>query len=80
MRPSIMSEGADDVDAGLGLREGLTDQHVERDVVQDIAGLVDHAVLAVRRVRIERHVGHDAELRETLLERADRPRHQPFPD
>jgi len=40
---------------------GLLDEDVERDIVEDVAGLVDHAVLAVRGVRVERDVGHDAD-------------------
>jgi len=57
----------DDVDAGSGLRKRLLDQDLERGVVQDVAALVDHAILAVRRIGIERHVGHQAELGKALL-------------
>ena len=60
----------DDVGAGLGLRQRLPHQRLDRHVVQHVAGVVDDPVLAVRRVRIERDVGDDAELGHGLLERA----------
>ena len=66
----------DDVYARSGLRQRLLDQHFERDVVDDVAAGVDHAVLAVRSVGVERDVGHDAELGEALLELRDGARHQ----
>jgi hypothetical protein len=67
-----------DVDAHLGLRQCLAHERIERHVVDDIARLVDYAVLSVRGVRIERNVGHDAELGEALLERRHGARHQPL--
>ena len=70
--------GRDDVDAGRGLRERLLDEHLQRHVVDDVAGLVDDAVLAVRGVGIERDVGHDAEFGKALLQRAHRARHETF--
>jgi len=68
----------DDVHAGARLRERLLREDVERLVVQDVAVLVDHAVLAVRGVRIESDVGHEAELGESFLERGECARHQAF--
>ncbi len=67
-----------DVDSGSGLRKRLLHQRVQRHVVEDVAGLVDHAVLAVGGIGIERDIAHDAELRETLLEGAHDARHQPL--
>ena len=55
------------------LRQRLLHQDIERDVVDDVAVVVDHAILAVGGIRIERDVGHDAELGKALLQRA-RPR------
>jgi hypothetical protein len=72
MRPSIMSEGCDDVGAGLGMGDGLLDQHLDGGVVHHIAGVVDQPVLAVGREGVERDVGHDAELGHRVLERAHR--------
>ena len=59
----------DDVGAGFGMRQRLLHQRVDGDVVHDVAGVVDDAVLTVRRVRIQRDVGDDAELRHRLLDR-----------
>ena len=42
------------------------DQHLHRLVVQDVAGVVEQAVLAVAGEGIQRHVGHHAQLREVL--------------
>ena len=66
----------DDVDAGLGLHQRLADQHLHGLVVEDVAGVVEQAVLAVAGVRVERHVGHQPELRKARLQRAHRARHQ----
>jgi len=66
----------DDVDASLRLHQRLLHQHVERYVVEDVARLVDDAVLSVRGVRVERDVGHDPQAREARLERRHRARHQ----
>ena len=54
----------DDVDAGLGLHQRLLRQHRHGLVVEDVAGRVEQAVLAVRGERVERDVGHQAELGE----------------
>jgi len=66
----------DDVDAGLGLHARLADQHRHGGVVDDVARLVEQAVLAVRRERIERDVGHHAQVGEMLLQRAHGARDQ----
>ncbi len=60
----------DDIDPGLGVREGLLDQDLGGDVVQHIAFVIDDAVLTVGGERIERHVGDDPQLREAGLEGA----------
>ena len=60
----------DDVGAGLGVRQRLLHQRVDRDVVDDVAGVVDDAVLPVRRERVERDVGDHAELGHGFLDRA----------
>ena len=44
----------------------------DRVVVDDVAGLVDDTVVAVRRVGIERDVGEHADLRRRVLDRLDR--------
>ena len=54
--------GRDDVHAGLGLGQRLPHQHFHRLVVQDVAGVVEQAVLAVAGEGVERHVGHHAQL------------------
>ncbi len=53
----------DDVDAGGGLDQRLARQHRHRLVVEDVAGVVDQAVLAMRGVRIEGDVGHQRRAR-----------------
>ena len=70
MRPSIMSDGATMSAPASRMRDGLLDERVDGLVVDDVAGVVDEAVLAVRRERIERDVGDDAEFGKRLLERA----------
>jgi hypothetical protein len=60
--------GRDDVHTGLGLHQRLLHQHLDRLVVEDVAGVVEQAVLAVRGERVERHVGHHAQLGEALLQ------------
>ena len=68
--------GRHDVDAGLGLRQRLLHQHLDGLVVQDVAGVVEQAVLAVAGEGVQRHVGHHAELGKALLQRAHHARHQ----
>ena len=51
--------------------KGLFHQSFHRHVVQDVTGVVDDAVLAVGRERVQRHVGDDPELRQRGLERPD---------
>ncbi|KAG0922891.1 hypothetical protein G6F31_019730 [Rhizopus arrhizus] len=58
------------------MRHRLLDQCVAGDVVQHIALVIDDAVLAMRGVRVQRHVGHHPQFRETRLQRADRPLRQ----
>ena len=66
----------DDVDAGLGLHQRLLGEHGDGLVVDDVAGRVEQAVLAVARERVEGDVGHDAELGEALLQLAHDARHE----
>ena len=47
------------------MRHGLAHEHGNRRVIEYIAAVVDDAVLAVRRVGIERDVGDDGKLRDT---------------
>ncbi len=64
--------GGRDVDTGLGLGEGLADQHLDGFVVED--DVVRHQpVMAVIGIGIERHVADDADLRHRFLERAHGP-------
>ena len=60
------------VSARAGLAEGLQHELLHGLIIHDEARVVDQAVLAVRRVGVERDVSHDAELRELLLHRLDR--------
>lgn len=69
--------GRDNVDTGLGLHQRLADQQFNRLVIEDVAGLfVRQAVLAVAGERVQRDIGHDAEIRKALFELAHHPRHQ----
>ena len=68
--------GCNDVRAGIGVRYGLAHEHVDRDVIQHIALVIDDPVLTVSRVRIERNVGHDGELRQGFLDCTYRALHQ----
>ena len=61
----------DDVAAGFGLDHRLAAQERHGLVVRDIA-LADHAVMAVRCKRVERHVAQHAEVRQRLFQRRDR--------
>ena len=54
--------GRDDVAAGLGLDDRLPLQDLDGLVVRDVA-VADHAVMAVRGERVERHVAQHAEIR-----------------
>src|SRR6266702_958287 len=49
-----------DIVAGGGLNERLLLENGERLVVENVTARIDHPVLAVARIRIERNVGHDA--------------------
>jgi len=63
--------GGDDVDAGLCADDCLAFESRDRLVVHDVARRVDNAVLAMRRVRIERGIRDDAEVRKFPFERGD---------
>ncbi len=54
------------------MRERLAHQRFDGDVVQHVAGTVDHAVLPVGRERIERHIGDDAKLGQGAFQGAHR--------
>jgi hypothetical protein len=62
MRPSIMSDGAMMSAPGRRLVERLADQHLDRGVVQHIAGRIDQAVLPVAGIGIERNIGEHAHI------------------
>jgi hypothetical protein len=70
--------GRHDVHAGLGLHQRLLRQHGHGLVVEDVAGVVEQAVLAVAGEGVQRHVGQQAQLGEALLQFAHRARHQAF--
>jgi hypothetical protein len=53
-------------------------QHFHRFVVEDVAGVVQQAVLAVAGEGVQGHVGHHAQVGELLLQRAHHARHQAF--
>ena len=55
--------GRDDVDAGLGLHQRLLRQHGHGVVVDDVAAVVEQAVLAVAGEGVERDVGEHARVR-----------------
>jgi hypothetical protein len=63
--------GAEDVGARLGLRQRHLHQRLDRLVVDDLAVAHD-PVMAVGVVGVERDVGHHRDLRDRLLDRADR--------
>ena len=44
---------------------------------EHVAAVVDDAVLAMRRIRVQRNVGDHREFRNPLLDRCDRSLHQP---
>ena len=58
------------------MSERLLLQHGNGFVVQDVAGLVDQAVLSMAGIRIERDVRDDADLWEASLHFANAARHQ----
>jgi hypothetical protein len=69
--------GRDDVDPGLGLRQRLAHQGVERRIVDDLLAHHD-PVMAVRGVRVERDVADHADAGDGGFDRADRPVHEVF--
>ena len=72
MRPSIISEGATISAPGVGLDQRLLGQDLDRVVVDDVADIVDHAVVAVRRIWVERDVGQNTDLGHRIFDGADR--------
>src|SRR6185503_8594331 len=64
------------VDAGRSADKRLLLQNRDGFIVEYVTTAVDHAVLAVRRVWVERGVGDDAEGGKTLFQRRYRARHQ----
>ena len=68
--------GRHDIDPGCRVAERLLLQHGHRLVIEHVTAGVDQAVLAVRRVRIERPIGNHAQFGEFTLQRADHGRHQ----
>jgi hypothetical protein len=65
----------DHVDAGPRLNQRLAAQHLDRLVVDDVP-IPNEAVMAVARIRIERHVADQADLRHRAADRADGPAHE----
>ena len=76
MRPSIMSDGATTSTRPRLAHSAWSTRHLDRFVVDDVAVLVEHAVLTVARVRVERDVGQDAQFGEVLLQFAHGARDQ----
>ena len=58
----------DHVGARVRVGQGLAHQHLDGLVVQDVAGVVDEAVLAVGGEGVERHVGDDPEFGKACLQ------------
>ena len=52
------------------LDQGLAREDFDGDVIEYVAVLIDDAILAMRRIRIERDIGQNAKVREALFERA----------
>ena len=63
-------------DAGRGLRQRLLDEALDGRLVDDVAVLVDDAVLAIAGVRVQRHVAQHAQVGEALLQFAHHARDQ----
>ncbi len=68
--------GRDDVGAGRGLDQRLPGEHRAGRIVEHIARCIDEAIMAVRRIGIERDVGEDADFRRGFLHRPNRPADQ----
>ncbi len=60
--------GRHHVGTGLGVGQGLADQHLHGFVVHDVAGVVDQTVLAVGGKGVQGHVGDHAEVRYRALQ------------
>ena len=71
MRPSIMSLGATMSAPRLGEHGGVVGEDVDGVVVGDVAVGVEHAVMAVAGVGIERDVGDEKRFGRGLLDLAD---------
>ena len=69
--------GSTVVGASLGVRQCLLDEHVDGHVVQDVAVVVDDAVLAMRRVRVQRNIGDDGKLGQRRLDGRNGALHEP---
>ncbi len=66
----------DDIGARLGMRQGLAHEHLDRRIIEDVTRVVDDAVLAMGRVRVEGDVGDDDQVRVSGFDRADRALHE----
>ena len=62
--------GRDDVHTGFGLGQRLLDQCQGGLVIHDVAGFIGQAILAVGGERVQRHIGHHAQLGKVLFQRA----------
>ena len=65
-----MSDGRHHIDTGFRVTKRLLHERGDGDVVRDITGVVEQAVLSVARVRVERDVGDHAELGKPFLDGA----------
>jgi hypothetical protein len=68
--------GRHDVHAGFGVGERLAGEDLHRFVIDDVAGVVQHAVLAVAGVGVQRHVGHHAQVGKLFFQRPHHARDQ----
>jgi hypothetical protein len=71
-----MSLGATMSTPASRLCECLLHQHLDGLVVQDVAGLIQQAVLSVAGERVQRHIGHHAQAGKFFLQRPHHGGHQ----
>ena len=76
IRPSIMSLGAITSAPAARADQRLPAQGFDRDVIQNIAAVIDDAVLAVAGIGIESRIRHHPQLREGVFQGSHRARHQ----
>ena len=60
--------GGDHVHARRRLHQGLLHQDLDGGLVHDVTRVVQQTILAVAGEGVERHIGHDAQLRKVLFQ------------